>query len=377
MTIDIEAEKIERLATPIEPLANYTSLGQVLLNPESNYINTLALFITYFNVVPNYCEEVNINASKAHAWFIKQFQDDIVDTHFYKTYFNASTKAEYSEVHYILYDDLIVKFDITCSVVKFLFKKTDSEKVTAIINGVKRFQKKSSKRTPKIWLLVNGGDGLTTRALRITRNKLSLTDNYNDDFTPIHQIIVKRLSKKNDKGLVLLHGKPGTGKTSYIRYLIATLKKPVIFLPPDIAASITNPQLMAVLIKNPNCVLVIEDAEKIIVDRERDGYSPVSTLLNISDGLLADCLNVQVICSFNTDISKIDSALMRKGRLIAKYEFKELTVEKAQHLSNKLKFTTTITHPTTLTDIYHQNDMAFAETNNSQSIGFGVNRYNE
>jgi hypothetical protein len=29
---------------------------------------------------------------------------------------------------------------------------------------------------------------------------------------------------------------------------------------------------------------------------------------------------------------------MRKGRLIAKYEFKELEVEKAQQLSNKLGF---------------------------------------
>ena len=87
----------------------------------------------------------------------------------------------------------------------------------------------------------------------------------------------------------------------------------------------------------------IEDAENIVVDREKDGNSPVSALLNISDGLLADSLNVQIICSFNTDISKIDGALMRKGRLIAKYEFKELEIEKAQKLSNKLGFKTQLT----------------------------------
>jgi hypothetical protein len=374
MAIDIDAEEISRLKAPFEPMANYTSLGQVLLNPENGYLNPLALFITYFNAVPNYSFEHSINGANAHAWFVKQYREHIIDTHFLKTYFNANTKAEYCEVYYMLYDDLIVNIDINCSTVKFLFRNTDMLKVNAVINGIKRFKKTSSKRKPKIWLLVNDGDGLTTKSLRITKNKLSLSDNYNDDFAPIHQIIVKRLSTKNDKGLVLLHGKPGTGKTSYIRYLIATLKKPVIFLPPDIAASITNPQLMAVLIKNPNCVLVIEDAEKIIVDRERDGYSPVSTLLNISDGLLADCLNVQVICSFNTDISKIDSALMRKGRLIAKYEFKELAVDKAQQLSNKLKFITTIIQPTTLTDIYNQHDMAFQQTNERQRIGFGVNR---
>ena len=165
---------------------------------------------------------------------------------------------------------------------------------------------------------------MVTKSLEILKPRLSIEDNYNDDFAEIHQTIIKRLSKKNDKGLVLLHGKPGTGKTSYIRYLISSLKKNVIFLPPNMAGAITNPDLISILIDNPNSIFVIEDAENIVIDRSRNGRSPVSALLNISDGLLSDCLNIQIICSFNTDISRIDSALMRKGRLIAKYEFKEL-----------------------------------------------------
>jgi len=84
--------------------------------------------------------------------------------------------------------------------------------------------------------------------------------------------------------------------------------------------------LISILLENPNSIFVIEDAENIIVDREKDRHCPVSALLNISDGLLSDCLNIQVICSFNTDISKVDGAIMRKGRLIAKYEFKELEI---------------------------------------------------
>ena len=104
------------------------------------------------------------------------------------------------------------------------------------------------------------------------------------------------------------------------------------------AGSTTDPNLNSILIDNTNWIFVIEDAEYIIVDRKKEGRSPVSALLNISDGLLSDCLNIQIICSFNTDISKVDSALMRKGRLIAKYEFKEFEVEKAQLLSDKLSY---------------------------------------
>jgi hypothetical protein len=136
------------------------------------------------------------------------------------------------------------------------------------------------------------------------------------------------------------------------------------------ASAITNPGLLSILIENPNSIFVIEDAENIVVDREQQGNSPVSTLLNISDGLLADCLNIQIICSFNTDISKIDAALMRKGRLIAKYEFKELEIEKAQQLSNKLGFDKTINTPMTLTAIYNQDEKDFQQTIKRNAIGF-------
>jgi SpoVK/Ycf46/Vps4 family AAA+-type ATPase len=210
--------------------------------------------------------------------------------------------------------------------------------------------------------------GIQTTSLKITKPKLKIADNYNDDFIEVHQNIIKRLSKNNDKGIVLLHGKPGTGKTSYIRYLITSVKKQVIFLPPNMAVAITNPEFLSVLIENPNSIFVIEDAENIVLDRNQNGSSAVSTLLNLSDGLLSDCLNIQIVCSFNTDISKIDAALMRKGRLIAKYEFKELEVEKAQKLSDQLGFKSKILKPTLITDIYNQIEKDFVEK--KARIGF-------
>src|ERR1019366_2105992 len=250
-----------------------------------------------------------------------------------------------------------------------LFRKTEISKVETVISEIKKFKKKR-KHNSQFYLLISTIEGIGTKKMQFSKPKLNIEDSYNDDFKEIHQTIFKRLSKKNDKGLILLHGKPGTGKTSYIRYLISTLKKDIIFLPPNMASAITNPDLISVLIENPNSIFVIEDAENIVVDRERDGNSPVSALLNISDGLLSDCLNIQIICSFNTDISKVDSALMRKGRLIAKYEFKELEIEKANALSKKLGYNSNFNEPMTLTAIYNQEEKDFQQSKRNNPIGF-------
>jgi hypothetical protein len=348
-------------------------LGDVFGDINRSYINELKLFTAHFNSIPNLISEIKINCSKANTWFAENYKNEIKDVHFIKLHFTKGVEATLDDIFYFLYDDLLVNFDTQGSIVRFLFRQTSIDKVEKIIVQIKKFRKRKERSKPEINLLVNTRAGFGRQTLQITKPKLNIEDNYNDDFKVVHQTIFQRLSKNNNKGLVLLHGKPGTGKTSYIRYLIASLKKEIFFLPPNMAEGITDPSLISILIENPNSIFVIEDAENIITDRETKASSAVSALLNISDGLLSDCLNIQIICSFNTDISKVDNALMRKGRLIAKYEFKELETEKAQQLSNKLNFDTKIYKPMTLTEIYNQTDMDFHEQKQRQAIGFLTN----
>lgn len=336
------------------------------------YLNEFTLFVAHFNAIPNFIHEIEIDCRKANSWFSNRYKSEIKETYYNKIYFKDKKNSELDDVFYFIYEDLLVNFDTNNSRVRFLFKKTELTKIEEIIFAIKKFKKRRICTKPEISLLVNTQLGITTKSLKITKPRLNIDDNYNDDFREIHQTIMKRLSKKNDKGLVLLHGKPGTGKTSYIRYLISTLKKEVIFLPPNMANAITNPDLISILIDNPNSIFVIEDAENIIIDREKNGNSPVSALLNISDGLLSDCLNIQIICSFNTDISQVDKALMRKGRLIAKYEFKELEIPKAISLSKKLGFDSTFDTPMTLTAIYNQEEKEFQQPKRKRAIGFNV-----
>ncbi len=180
---------------------------------------------------------------------------------------------------------------------------------------------------------------------------------YEDDFKEVNAVIRQRIRKANDKGIVLLHGLPGTGKTTYLRYLIGQIKKRVLFVSPSVAGNLMNPDFIQLLIDNPNSVLIIEDAENIIMDRRNSHDSAVSNLLNISDGLLSDFLNVQLICTFNSALTLIDEALMRKGRLIARYEFGNLGSVKAQRLSDHFGFKTTINKPMSIAEIANQHEV--------------------
>ncbi len=357
----------------LDNTTNKTSLSDLFFERHGSYLNEFTLFTAHFNSIPNFIREIEIDCERADRWFSENYKSEIKDLYYEKGYSRKRKEMLLENVFYFLYEDLIINFDITCYIVHFLFRKTEFSKVEAISSAIRKFRERKQRKKPEISLLISGRNGIKTNSMDITRPKLSIDDNYNDDFKEIHRTILKRLSRKNDKGLVLLHGKPGTGKTSYIRYLIASLKKDVIFLPPNMASAITNPDLISILVDNQNSVFVIEDAENIIIDREKNENSPVSALLNIADGLLADCLNIQIVCSFNTDISKIDSALMRKGRLIAKYEFKELEIEKAQQLSAKLGFNTHIHEPMTLASIYNQEEKNFQQNEKRKTVGFHVN----
>ncbi len=212
-------------------------------------------------------------------------------------------------------------------------------------------------------------DGLELKQVEVKPTLLDIDKYYNDDFKEVDETIKARLNRENDKGIILLHGLPGTGKTTYLRHLIGGLKKKVLFVSPSVAGNLMNPEFIDLLIDNPNSVLIIEDAENIMMDRKYNSDSSVSNLLNLSDGLMSDCLSVQIICTFNSSVNLIDSALMRKGRLIAKYEFGKLGVEKANGLSKHLGFDVNIDEPMTIAEIANPSEKT-QPVERTEVIGF-------
>ncbi len=177
--------------------------------------------------------------------------------------------------------------------------------------------------------------------------------NYGGHFESISNKIITSLHE-NSSGLYMLHGRPGTGKTTYIRYLASVLKKDVIFFPTSFVDEITNPSILSLLKKKQDCVMILEDAEKALTKRSlSDQPSLVSTLLNMTDGILGDILKLNVIVTYNCDRQDIDEALLRRGRLKAEYSFQGLKQDEAKKLIKKLDIDIKPEDNMTLADIYY------------------------
>lgn len=190
-------------------------------------------------------------------------------------------------------------------------------------------------------------------------DSVDIENHYNEEFYSFSTRVIEKLQKPKSHGLVLLHGKPGTGKTTYIRYLASQLTKRMIYFPPFMASHISSPELINFLMDQEESILVLEDADNVISKRMGSENSAISNLLNLSDGLLGQCLHIPVICTFNIQQTELDAALLRKGRLLGMYEFKPLQPVVANRLAQKLQLENTFSQPITLAEIYNLGEEAY------------------
>lgn len=334
---------------------------------DKRFLDTKTLYLYCFNNLPSLNFINNVDGEKAFKAFCEKYASLISNTHTYRWYKTKKKAYQFDKTVLILNNNCLLEFDYDyCEIMHDGKQDEFIEDITALVYQFKERQKKEPQ---EINLIVQSYGCLELKAMEIKRTKLNLDLFYEDDFREVDAVIQKRLKQKKDKGIVLLHGLPGTGKTTYLRYLVGKIKKRVLFLSPSVAGNLMNPDFIELLIDNPDSVLIIEDAENIIMDRKYSSSSSVSNLLNISDGLLADFLNVQLICTFNSSLAMIDNALLRKGRLIAKYEFGKLGIEKSQRLSDYFGFNTNIDKPMTIAEIANPHEKQY-EAKQVQVIGF-------
>jgi len=211
------------------------------------------------------------------------------------------------------------------------------------------------KKDSTIQYLIRDKNGYNLQQLPIKTKDISIDENYNSDI-PDKQIV--DFINSDESGIAILHGNPGTGKSTYIRNLIYRTSKEFIFLDKNVLSNITDSSLINLFLKHENAVIVLEDCEDLIA-KGRTSNPFISTILNLSDGIVGDSMRFKFICTFNIDIGEIDDAILRKGRMKIKYEFTSLSEDKTLKLLKKLYPEIEIPKnvgPMPLSDIYNYKD---------------------
>ena len=215
----------------------------------------------------------------------------------------------------------------------------------------------------RVFVLVPCSGGLTTRSIGMGAVPL-IIENYTKDVVKGYNSVVKDINSLDPLGrLCIFDGPPGTGKTYLIRALLSSLPDTkFLLLPSNMADSLTGPELLQALIAesesmnaaNPcsnkyepspsftnepskkTMVLVIEDADKCLSKRQADNVSAISAILNLSDGIIGNLLDLRIVCTTNAEIEEIDEALMRPGRLSARIGVDLLDIEQAKAIYSRV-----------------------------------------
>lgn len=263
-------------------------------------------------------------------------------------YFNKDDKRKKKDATY--YGN-VHQYELECRLFYTSDLKDNFETFVDLINEFESTyipKIKDVEKRAELNIVGSDRDGYRLREKNIYSKDSKYTDldlHYGEGFEEKYNILIDRLIETK-KGLVLFHGEPGTGKTQTLRNIILKLSdhKKIIYVPSNMVESILDPSFMTFLSEvaseieeeHKNILMIIEDAENLIVKRVGIDSARVSNILNSADGLLNDYLNLQLIITFNADMNDIDEAILREERLIADFKFTTIPKDRQIKLMEKL-----------------------------------------
>jgi hypothetical protein len=133
--------------------------------------------------------------------------------------------------------------------------------------------------------------------------------------------------------ILLLIGPPGTGKTTFIRGLLAHSNSSAIVTYDS--AILEKDYLFARFIEDETGVMVLEDSDNFLKARS-DGNTMMHRFLNVGDGLVTTKGKKLIFSTNLPSIRDVDPALVRPGRCFDILNFTPLNGEQAAKLAEKL-----------------------------------------
>lgn len=278
---------------------------------------------------------------------------EIIPSNMEESIINDKLFAKIDEETYASY--IIIDRDSECSMISeiiFYYKK-DSKKVDDILQELNSCLLDLNEDTSpsKLNTIFMTQDGLEIEPIDIPNQ-----ENFDIFYSrKTHKEINKLANdiKKSNKGLSILHGEIGTGKTSVINYISEKIDRVVIFIPNNmIENTINNPEFRRFLKRYQKPIIIIDDCEMLFNEVFNKSNLFVNNLIQLIDGLLSDSIEVNIITIFNVDDdSEIDHSLLECNNLLKIIKFNNLSPDESTELSNHLGFNKKYKNKTRVIDI--------------------------
>jgi hypothetical protein len=197
---------------------------------------------------------------------------------------------------------------------------------------------------------------------------ISIVDEY--DINNLYSdAVVKKIEKtmkkikKKDKGLLIVHGERGIGKTNLSKYIANKTDRLSIFIPNSmIEQTVNNFEFKSFLKKFEKSLIIVDDCEFLYPSYSKINYF-TNNVLQLIDGFDSDILKTQFLLIFNNeDEEEIDENLLNCNSLIDIIKIDTISPEKATELSKILGNNKVFKDETKLIDIFGKNIKGKKET---------------
>ena len=138
---------------------------------------------------------------------------------------------------------------------------------------------------------------------------------------------------QSSANILLLIGPPGTGKTTFIRGLLAHTESSAVVTYD--AAILEKDYVFARFVEDETNIMVLEDSDTFLKARS-DGNTMMHRFLNVGDGLVTTKGKKLIFSTNLPSVRDIDPALVRPGRCFDIVHFDQLKLAEAKKLADKL-----------------------------------------
>jgi SpoVK/Ycf46/Vps4 family AAA+-type ATPase len=230
--------------------------------------------------------------------------------------------------------------------VSIYYKESSEEEANNFLNSISELLVNDNLPSLDLKIVSFSPDGVNLNDISLPEADYENIDlYYNDDVIKKTNKLIKSINKSK-KGLSVIYGSRGVGKTTLVSHIIKSIDRVAIFIPSNMIDIVNTNELRNLVKQNTNSAIIIDDCELFFTNNDIKFNIMTNNILQLVDGISSDMDNLQIILVLNTDnLENIDEDLLDCNNLLDIIQVGRLTEEKSDQLCKYLNKKNKVKNP--------------------------------